>query len=105
MSDEKPAWDEAFARELLGSVVLVGITTRTPDGDTQEQVYGTVVQADAIKIALSLSGSRSGEEYFLPPDPTAFHPAPPGLYRLRASGETVENPDFTSLWTIHPGKD
>ena len=106
MSDRKPEWSDEFAKTLLGAVVLVGITRQTPSGDQHEQCYGTVERADADGITLCLLGSRSGEEFCLPPDPRAFDPAPPGSYRLRVSGETVENPDFTATWTVFdPGED
>jgi hypothetical protein len=105
MSDGKPEWSEEFATTVLGSVVLVGITRRTPAGDEQEQFYGIVERADAGGIDLALSGSRSGEHFFLPPDPRAFFPAQPGSYRLRNTGEVVEDPDFTTTWTVGPDGD
>lgn len=101
MDDEKPEWDEALRAKLLGSVVLVGIT-RVGDQETvQEQFFGTVERADAESIDLRLGGTRSGELYRLPPDPRNFYPAEPGSYRLRSTGEVLENPDFTTTWTVH----
>lgn len=105
MSDGKPEWDVAFAAQLLGSVVLVGITRLTPDGETHEQFFGTVETADEGGIDLRLGGSRAGETFFLPPDPRAFHPAEPGVYRLRQTGEELTDPDFTTTWTIGPDED
>jgi hypothetical protein len=105
MDDGKPEWSDDFAKLLLGSVVLVGITRRSFSGDTLEQFYGTVERADAEGINLALSGSRSGENCFLPPDPRAFFPAQPGSYRLRDTGEVVDNPDFTTTWTVAPDED
>jgi hypothetical protein len=105
MSDGKPEWDEAFAERLLGAVVLVGITRIASTGETQEQVYGTVERADAGGIDIRLAGSRSGETFFLPPDPRAFFPAQPGSYRLRGTGEVIENPDYTTTWTVGPDED
>ncbi|WP_415643037.1 hypothetical protein [Sphingomonas antarctica] len=102
MGDEKPEWSDGFAAELLGSVVLVGITRRAATGDTQEQFFGIVERADAEGINLALGDSRSGESFFLPPDTRNFLPAQAGSYRLRATGEVLEKPDFTSIWTIEP---
>ena len=102
MSDGKPEWDEAFAEKLLGAVVLVGITREGPDGVTQEQFFGTVERADADGIDIRLGGSRAGESFFLPPDPGAFQPAPPGTYRLSGTGEVINDPDYTTTWTISP---
>lgn len=105
MVDGKPDWSDDLAAKLLGSVVLVGITRRSVNGETLEQFYGTVQRANAQGIDLALSGSRSGENFFLPPDPRAFFPAQPGSYRLRNTGEIVENPDFTTTWTVDQNED
>jgi hypothetical protein len=40
------------------------------------------------------------ELYTLPPDLSSLSEAAPGAYRLRATGETVVDPDFTSTWEI-----
>jgi hypothetical protein len=105
MDDGKPEWDKDFAEKLVGAVVLVGITRIAASGETQEQFYGTVERADAEGIEIHLAGSRSGETFFLPPDPRAFFPAEPGSYRLRETGEVIENPDYTSTWTIEQDED
>jgi len=49
---------------------------------------------------LSLEGQRTGEEYNLPPDTRSFRRAGPGEYRLRSTGETVIDPDFTVTFSI-----
>ncbi|MGV8997138.1 MAG: hypothetical protein ACOH12_09360 [Parvibaculaceae bacterium] len=100
MDNGKPEWDETLANKLLGSVVLVGITRDNAAGESHEQFYGTVERADRSGIGLRLQGSRAGEEFILPPHPANFFPAEPGSYRLHQSGEVVENPDFTTTWTI-----
>jgi len=102
-SDGRPEWDCGRAEKLLGSTVLVGVTYDEPAGQRQEQFYGTVMVADPEEgITLRLEGSRSGEVYTLPPDLRALFPAPPGAYRLRATGEVVTDPDYTSTWTFTP---
>jgi hypothetical protein len=102
---ERPQWDDALGADLLGAIVLVGITRGSPEGDTQEQFFGTVERADANGVELRLGGMREGDTYHLPPDPRAFYPAQPGSYRLRSTGEVLENPDFTATWTITTGSD
>lgn len=101
--DEPPEWDAALAGRLEGSLVLVGITYEEPGGPRLDQFFGVVETADPHEgVALRLSGNRAGELYWLPPDLRSFFPAPPGSYRLRATGEVVVDPDFTSEWTITP---
>jgi hypothetical protein len=41
-----------------------------------------------------------GEIYRLPPDLSSLSEAAPGAYRLRATGETIVDPDFTWTWEI-----
>lgn len=104
MSESKPKWDEEFGATLIGKLVLVGISRETAGAVPQEQFFGIVSRADRKGIELSLGGSRTGENYSLPPDPRAFFPAAPGSYRLQSTGEVLENPDFTTTWTIVAGE-
>jgi|GEM_PF-147421 len=105
-SDNQPRWDVAQAERLHGATVLVGLTFEEPEGPQLEQFFGTVMSTDPHEgITLRLEGSRSGELYTLPPDLRAFFPAPPGSYRLRQTGEVVEDPDYTTTWErTPPGK-
>ena len=101
--DDRPPFDSAFARELIGKYVLVGVTVEDRRGETrrQEQFHGTVVSATAESgINLVLRGLREGEVKCLPPATHVFSAAPPGSYSLRSTGETVVNPDFTSQWVL-----
>jgi len=99
--DDDPEWSEAFAQRIDGAVVLVGLTYDEPEGKRQEQFFGTVMRADLHDgIMLRLEGSRAGEIVRLPPDPGGFLPAEPGSYRLRSTGECVEDPDYTASWTV-----
>lgn len=101
--DQHQAWNDELARKITGTVMLVGLTYADPEGDRIEQFYGEVVSADKKSgITLRLSGSRDGEAFRLPPDLRGVFPAEPGSYRLKSTGETVENPDFTTTWIIHP---
>src|SRR5262249_43363965 len=95
-----PAPDTARAAELLGKHVLIGLTYCNADGTParQEQLHGHVSRVAADVIGIRLSGS--GAEFTVPPDLEAFQPAGPGVYRLSATGEEVENPDYLVSWTI-----
>jgi hypothetical protein len=101
--DGRPAFDHAFARDLVGKYVLVGVTVKDKRGELKrhEQFHGIVVSADAVEgIYLSLKGDRAGETKWLPPATHVYFPAPKGEYRLKSSGEVVTDPDFTSQWIL-----
>ena len=96
-------WDEDVARELIGCLVLVGITYAFPDGtfSEQHQLFGYVVAADRQQgIELRLAGIYAGKKYRLPPDTRTFRPTPTGEYRLRSTGEIVRGLEYTCAWTI-----
>lgn len=103
MNETKPEWDDDLGAALINAVVLIGITRLNGDEATQEQFFGTIEKADPQGILLMLGGLRAGEQYRLPPDPRAFTQADPGVYRLRSTGEVLENPDFIATWTITAG--
>lgn len=87
-------------KEVLGKTVIIGITKVNHDGKalSQEQHFGRIVRMDnAIHVEL-----ESGCDFTLPPDLSSFRRAKPGIYRLRSTGQQIENPDFTTTWTVHP---
>jgi hypothetical protein len=100
---DRPPFDSAFALELIGKYVLVGVTVEDRRGETrrQEQFHGIVVAANAVSgINLVLRGTRDGERKWLPPATHVFSAAPRGTYSLRATNETVVDPDYTSQWVL-----
>jgi hypothetical protein len=105
-TDDRPQWDEQRARDLIGKTVLLGLTFADADGEVldQAQRHGVVERAEpeaGIEIRLVAPGQPwHGELYRLPPDLRPFDAAAPGAYRLRSTGETVVDPDFTSTWEI-----
>jgi hypothetical protein len=103
-SAERPQWDEALAKELAGSYLLIGITRLDAAGiqTLQVQMHGYVQSYDKTSgIKVQLEGKRKGETCILPPDTQAFQRARPGKYTLRSTGEVIADPDFTTSWTIH----
>jgi hypothetical protein len=101
--DNRPPFDHAFASELVGRSVLVGITYVDRQGEikSQQQFFGTIIKADPhFGFCLVLTGQRAHETYWLAPDTRVLHKASPGEYRLRSTGEVVIDPDYTSTWTV-----
>ena len=86
-------------KNLLGKVMLVGITYTDSGGNVKErkQFWGTVTEADKGKILIE---QKNGEILSLLPDLSAIEPAPEGEYKLHSTGEVVVNPDFLSTWIL-----
>jgi len=100
-----PNWDEAFADEILGTLVLLGITHRQPDGTVtkEEQFHGYVKSVDQRRgITIKLEGDDVREEINLPPMLEVFERAEPGIYTDR-TGNAVRDPDFIAYWTVTSG--
>jgi hypothetical protein len=104
---DNPCWNKRDADDLLGSLVLVGITYLDPAGEfvSKDQFFGHITSVDRrLGIQVKLAGERYGEVETLPPDTEAWRRAGAGHYRLRTTGEVVIDPDFTSSWSITPPK-
>ena len=107
MSDEiesRPTWDATFSEALIGKVMLAGITYLNHDESLieQQEFFGEVLSADSQKgILLRLHGRRLGEQYNLPPDMRSIVRASLGEYRLRSTGEIVENPDYLVTFDVY----
>jgi len=85
---------------MLGKLLVVGITYLDDDEGVDEQVQfaGTVL---AVEPLVSIDRGEGLDPFTLPPEEDAFEPAPPGEYRLRATGAVVVDPDFMTTWTVH----
>jgi hypothetical protein len=82
----------------IGKRILVGITFLDSAGNVTEQTQhvGEVVGVEENFIIVRWD---DGEETTLPPEVVD---AAPGVYRLRSTGEEVENPDLLARWTVSP---
>jgi len=87
--------------DLIGKSIVVGFTYYSESGDylDQTQFHGTIVDADENK-GVRVFDEHSKEERTLPPRLDAIFPALPGLYREYTTDETIEDPDFISLWHV-----
>lgn len=97
-SDEELDKEITF-EELIGKVLLAGITYYTHDEEfiEQKQFYGTVIKADENVICIK---QTDGTEFRLPPDLSSTKRAKKGEYKLRCNGEIVVNPDFLATWNL-----
>lgn len=98
-----PFWDQDFADELIGAIVVVGVAEIEDDGTIvdQSQIWGMIETADPdAGIELELHGELAGQSWICPPDLDAFEPAAPGVYTLDSTGEQIVDPDYTASWTV-----
>ena len=103
-----PGWDQDIADELIGAIVLVGISEIDDDEVTVEQyqMWGMVEAADPESgIEIELHGELAGESWVCPPDLDAFETAAPGVYKLHATGEEIGDPEFITSWTFSRSED
>ena len=100
--DPDSGFDEDFAEGFIGKTLLVGVTVRDADGGVarQEQLHGVIVQVSAHGIDVELGGANEGTVWRMPPFLDDLAVAGPGTYRLRATGESVVDPDFLFSLTI-----
>ncbi len=91
---------EVTFSDLIGKIMLIGMTYYTHDDQfvEQKQFWGKVAE---IREDVILVQQKNGENISLPPDLRSVKIAPPDTYRLRSTGETIENPDFLSTWIVH----
>jgi hypothetical protein len=97
--------DQVPPESYIGKHLLVGITYLDHEGKLleQNQFHGEIVRINENEgIVIRLHDSD--EEFKLPPSVKSLQPAPPGEYRLRATGEVVVNPDFITTWTKSKAK-
>lgn len=101
--DTRPLFDEKLAATYVGKKMLVGLTFLNEKGELlrREQIHGVIVSiSKTTGIELSLHGANSGKTYWLPPDLRSTTIARPGEYSLKATNETVVDPDLLATWVF-----
>lgn len=106
--EERKEYDGAIEKEitldeLIGKLLLVGITYYTDNNELieQKQFYGTVTEANESFILIK---QPDGTEFTLPSDLNSTKRARPGEYKLRSTGEIVTNPDYFATWSLIKGE-
>lgn len=100
--DAAPYFDQALADTYVGKYILIGITYLDYQGNFLEQIqmHGNVESASPDGIAITLAGLRAGESWVMPPVLDSISPADPGVYNLRSTGESIEDPDLLATWSV-----
>lgn len=101
-NDDDETWDQGLAEEILGSLVLVGITYQRPDGAVfkRKQLHGYVRSVDRQwGITLAVDGKDTREEFNFPPILDISERAELVIYE-DGPGNIVRDPDFMAYWTV-----
>jgi hypothetical protein len=95
-------FDQELADSYVGKYILVGITYTDHAGKELrvQQLHGVILRASLEGILISLRGVRQGQEWNMPPDTRSISYAKHGTYRLRETGEEIENPDLVASWIL-----
>ncbi|MGH2756151.1 MAG: hypothetical protein ACRDLB_17195, partial [Actinomycetota bacterium] len=98
------SFDPLRARALTGKSVIVGIRYVDDSGVEVDakQFYGRIRSFTDQEASVALP---DGTYMSLPPAPQAFTWARPGAYKLRSSGQEVQDPDVTTRWIARAGAD
>lgn len=93
----QPYENKVAADDIIGKIMLVGITYYTAKNEfiEQKQFWGTVVEANKDTILIK---QKNGTLLSLPPDLSSTLRAAPGEYRLHSTGEVIVDPDYLITW-------
>ena|SRR5882672_4840607 len=102
-TDQTVVSDEEKAQKFVGKHLLVGITHHDAEGKptSLEQFHG-IIDRISLKEGIVVKLHGSNAERSIPMDFRSFHGARPGGYKLRNTGEVVEDPDYIANWNIYP---
>lgn len=102
MSRDKDGIDKKKAAEMVGKVVLVGVTYRNAKGEISEtrEYFGVVDRINADEGLVIIRGDTE-EEMSLPPMLEHYQKAKPGTYNLKSCDYAVEDPDYLATWVVN----
>jgi hypothetical protein len=101
--DSRAVWDDGLAHNVLGKVILVGLTYLSVDGKVIEQQQFMGPRFRHIREKGSYCrwvANVPASTTIYPPIRAPLEAASPGEYRLRATGEILVDSDYTVMFTI-----
>jgi hypothetical protein len=90
-------------KKYIGKHLLVGLTYLEKDESIREQVqfHGKITAISENTVVFKRNDN--GEEFSIPYDKENLEAGDTeAVYKLKSTGEAIENVDFISSWTIHP---
>lgn len=96
-------WDNA-AERLVGTITVVEMQHYDAAGTfmRHDHVWGQVTSADQKNGIRIMVGGRTfaGKLMVLPAQLDSFTKPAPGRYRLRSTGEEIDDPHWFTTWTV-----
>jgi hypothetical protein len=92
--------DAPTYQSIVGAYLLVGISHYDADDSlaSHQQVHGRIVEAS--QTAGIVLRQADGDTFAIPPELEMLVRAEPAIYRIRSTGEEVENPDFLITFDV-----
>jgi len=92
--------DQPTVEELVGKVVLLCYNIVDEAGNLLGQFQEAAFFHGLTSVIHLRLYDDLSKEIYLPPDLTVFRKAEPGTYRLRSTGQEIEDPDYIATWTL-----
>ena len=91
----------AWPNDLQDRILVVGLTFVDPQGNLLDQ-FQTAGRVEGFEEdGTVLLRQLDGRIFRIPSEAGAFQRAEPGSFRIRDSGQVVENPDFMGHWEVN----
>lgn len=101
-NDQIMTFDQDLAAEYIGKYILIGITNVDASGEiyNRQEMHGVITSISSKGVEVDLKGLCEGQSWKMPPALNCIQKADPGVYNLKSTGESVEDPDLLITWTI-----
>ena len=98
MPKSEIAIDKVKAQEMIGKIVLVGVTDRKKKDEVigATEYFGYVKRINSEE-GLVIERGDNKEEMSLPPMLEQYEKASPSIYNLKSCDYSIENPDYLLL--------
>ena len=92
--------------KYVGKHLLVGLTYLNEDESIGERIQLDGIINGISESTIQFERADNGEDFFVPFDEENLERGEPdAVYKLKSTGEAVENVDYISNWIIHPPKE
>ena len=92
--------------KYVGKHLLVGLTYLNEDESIGERIQLDGIINGISESTIQFERADNAEDFFVPFDEENLERGEPdAVYKLKSTGESVEDVDYISNWIIHPPKE